>query len=187
MKSMEKTMLLLIFDTEEEKQLAIRIYEKYSKFMFKVAYDVLKSDHNTEDAVQQAFIKISKNFDKINELNENKTRNYIGLITRHTAVDMYNEIKGQPFFIGDDCADVNACDISEIIITKETYNRIKKHINSLKPHYKEIIYLKFGQDLTYNEIAKLLDITPENARKRLERARAQVLKLLEEEDGYGGK
>ena len=181
-------MLLLIFDTEEEKQLAIRLYEKYSKFMFKVAFNILNSNYTAEDAVQQAFIKISKNLDKVNEFNEIKTRNYIGLITRNTAIDMYNYIKKLPVSIGDDCADIDACDISELIITKETYNRIKKHINSLKPNYKEIIFLKFEQDLTFNDIAKLLDITPENARKRFERARSQVLKLLmEEDDPYGRK
>ena len=100
---------------------------------------------------------------------------------------MYNDIKKQPVPIEDDCADIDACDISELIITKETYDRIKKHINSLKSCYREIIFLKFEQDLTYNDIAELLDITPENARKRLERARSQILKLLMEEDDSHGR
>ena len=180
-------MLFLIFDTEEEKQLAIMLYEKYSKFMFKVAFDILNNNYAAEDALQQAFIKISKNLDKIDKFNEIKTRNYIGLITRNTAIDMYNDIKKQPVPIEDDWADIDACDISELIITKETYDRIKKHINSLKSCFREIIFLKFEQDLTYNDIAELLDITPENARKRLERARSQILKLLMEEDDSHGR
>ena len=60
-------MLFLIFDTEEEKQLAIMLYEKYSKFMFKVAFDILNNNYAAEDALQQAFIKISKNLDKIDK------------------------------------------------------------------------------------------------------------------------
>ncbi len=175
-------MLPFIFDTKEEKQLAIRLYEKYSKFMFKVAYDILNDSYAAEDALQQAFIKISNNLKKIDEHNETSTRNFIGLVTRNTAIDMYNKIKKQPLPLDDaDTCDKN-CDISSLIITRETYNRILKHINDLKPHYREIIFLKFEENLKYDEISKLLDITPENARKRIERARTQLIKLLTEED-----
>ena len=176
-------MLLLIFDTEEERQLAIRLYEKYSKFMFKVAYSILHNCHSAEDVVQQAFIKIADNLNKINKSNETTTRNFIGITTKNTALKIYNKEKNHIVLpIDDNYADTDSYDISDIIITKETYDRIKIHINNLKPIYKEIILIKYSQNLNDKEIAELLNITPENARKRLERARKQILKALKEDN-----
>ena len=40
--------------------------------MFAVAYDILHNIHNTEDAVQQALIRIIDNIDKIGEVEDKK-------------------------------------------------------------------------------------------------------------------
>lgn len=175
-------MFALIFDTENEKQMAVRLYEKYSNFIFRSAYSILGDTNSAEDAAQQAFIKVAENLDKIDEADEVKTRNYIGTITRNTARKMYNHLKKQPLITEITFGHNNVRDISELIITKETCDRIQKHILELEPPYREIIFLRLDSGLEYSQIARLLNITPETARKRFERARKQILKLLLEED-----
>lgn len=44
-----------------------RIYERYSTIMYKEAYSILYDKSDSEDAVQQSFIKIMHSLDKINE------------------------------------------------------------------------------------------------------------------------
>ena len=49
--------IILILDKKEAENIN-KIYTQYSKFMFAVAYNILNNVHNSEDAIQQALIKI---------------------------------------------------------------------------------------------------------------------------------
>lgn len=176
-------MLFLVLDTTEDVNVAKKLYVKYSKFMFKVAYSVLNDHYKAEDAVQQAFIRIIKNLNKIDIEQEKRTRNFIGLITKNVSIDMYNRDKNEALPIDDDTLIESSVDISSIIIiTKETYKRIKKQINLLKPIYQEVIYMKFEQNFNVNEISEILNISPETVRKRIERGRKKIINALNKED-----
>lgn len=136
-----------------------------------------------EDAVQQAFIKIIKNLDKINKTFDSSTRNFIAVITKNTAIDIYNKYKNEPVAI--DCdytADTKYDDTSCIVINKETLKRLKEHIKELKPIYQIPLILNAIQGLSVNETAEILGLKPKAVQKRLERARAQLIKALEKED-----
>lgn len=175
-------MLFLVFDTIEEKILAEKLYDKYSKFMFKVAYTILNDNFLTEDAVQQSFVKLIKNLNKIDEKQEKRTRNFIGLITKNVSIDIYNKTKNQPICLDDDYAADISYDISHIIINKETIFRLKTHIKALKPIYQIPLLLNVEQGLSVNEIAEIIDLKPKTVQKRIERARAQLVNALLEED-----
>lgn len=175
-------MLFSVFDTIEEKILAEKLYNKYSKFMFKVAYTILNDNFLTEDAVQQSFIKVIKNLSKIDEKQEKRTRNFIGLITKNVSIDIYNKTKNQPIYLDEDYVTDKSYDISHIIINKETIVRLKIHIKTLKPIYQIPLLLHAEQGLSVNEIAEILDLKPKAVQKRIERARAQLIKALFEED-----
>lgn len=175
-------MIYLSVNTIEEKTLAEKLYNKYSKFMFKTAYYVLKNNFLAEDAVQQAFIKIIKNLDKIDENNENKTRNFIGLITKNTAIDIYNKTKNQPICIDEIYFNEKSCDISQLIINKEIIARLKVHIKELKPAYQIPLLLNAEQGLSVNEIAEILNLKPKTVQKRIERARTKLINALNKEE-----
>ncbi len=66
------------------------------------------------------------------------------------------------------------CEISE-----EKRLRLQRAIVSLSPGQKEIIYLKFEEELGYKEIAILMDITVESARKQVYRALVALRETLD--------
>lgn len=175
-------MLFLLLNTIDETILAEKLYNKYSKFMFKVAYTILRNNSLTEDAVQQAFIKVINNLNKINENEEKKTRNFIGLITKNTAIDIYNKIKNEPIALDNNYTSNIKYDISCIIIDRETIDRLKIHIKTLKPIYQTPLFLYAEQGLSVNEIAEILNLKPKTVQKRIERARAQLINALNKED-----
>ena len=79
--------IILILDKKEAENIN-KIYTQYSKFMFAVAYNILNNVHNSEDAIQQALIKIIENINKIDDIKSKRTRNYIGLSVRNIAINM---------------------------------------------------------------------------------------------------
>ena len=53
---------LSLIDSDEDKAKFSNLYEQYKNLMFYIARDILKDEHLAEDAVQEAFIRIAKNF-----------------------------------------------------------------------------------------------------------------------------
>ena len=53
---------------EDEKSILSDWYKKYNRIMRKKAYDIIGDYHTANDMVNEAFIKIIQNFEKINKL-----------------------------------------------------------------------------------------------------------------------
>lgn len=66
-------------------------------------------------------------------------------------------------------------------ITEENHTKLQKAIISLSPGQKEIIYLKFDENLGYKEISELMGITIDSARKQLYRALLSLRESLANE------
>lgn len=66
-------------------------------------------------------------------------------------------------------------------ISEEKQLRLQRAITSLSSRQKEIIYLKFEEELGYKEIAELMNITVESARKQLYRALLSLRETIRNE------
>ncbi len=67
-------------------------------------------------------------------------------------------------------------------ISQERSARMQKATSNLSPKQKEIIYLKFEEELAYNEISDVMKISIESARKQLYRALTSLREQLNHED-----
>ena len=56
---------LQMLESEPEKEKFRKIYDAYRNLMFYVANKILQNEWDAEDAVQQAFLSIVKNLEKI--------------------------------------------------------------------------------------------------------------------------
>ena len=151
----------------KQKNLAEILYSNYSIFMYKVAYSILKDKILAEDAVQISFIKIMEHLDNIDISDKTKTRNFLGLICKNTAINLYNVI--------------NETDVFDIIIDKNSVENIKKCIYELKAIYQIPLMLHAVHGYSVNEISQLLDLNAKTVQKRLERARQKIKTMLKEE------
>ena len=152
-----------------------RLYDKYKFLMYKEANRILKDTCLAEDAVQQSFIKVMKNIDKIDENNEPKTRNFLVIICRHVALDLYKkrlylnknseylnfEINGE-----DEEIAIDYYEPSQLLIDKETVSKVAEHIYKLPPIYRDVLLLEKVHGNSKEEIAELLGISYETVRKR---------------------
>ena len=65
------------------------IYKKFNQKLFRFAYYILKSREDAENIVQEVFVKIWENRDKIRL--HNSFDSYIFTITHHTTIDLLRE------------------------------------------------------------------------------------------------
>jgi len=164
-----------------------KLYIAHASSMYKVACRILDDEHLAQDAVHEAFINISNNFEKIIKTDCNKMRALFVIIVRNVSINMYNRRKKQCSVsfeeLEGELSETGQPNIEEILINKETFTRLVEITNELHPSYADILSLKYFYYYEDEEIAGILDIKPENFRTRLHRARHSLIKLLSQEQG----
>ena len=74
-------------DTPTEKELIAQLYNAYKQFMYNISMSLLGKKEDAEDAVQDSFVRIIKNLDKIQNPYSRKTKSYITVITKNICFD----------------------------------------------------------------------------------------------------
>ena len=173
---------LSLLDSEEEISKFELIYSTYKKQMYYTANNILKDSHLAEDAVHNAFLRIINNLEKIEDINSHKTKGLIVIIVKNVSIDIYRKNKKErdnTIFI-DDLDDINGYDE----INKNDLGYLEIAISKLPENYKQVFLLKFSHELTDNEISEILDIKPDNVRKRISRGREKLKNILKKMEVY---
>lgn len=73
---------------------------------------------------------------------------------------------------------VDDTDITAFLDIDYDLNRIQEAMKQLDPLSKDIVYFKFIEEKSYEEIVALVEISPDALRQRLSRAIKQLKELL---------
>ncbi len=168
---------LTLADGDNEKDKFERIYHKYKGLMLSCAYSILKDESLSEDAVHNAFLRILSNLSKIDEVDSPRTRGFVLVITENVSKTMYNSLNRVKVIELDENIpyDVTVEQKTEQNLTAEF---IAEKIALLPENYRSVLTLRYFNGLDDKEIASVLGISHSLARKRLERARKALGKLL---------
>ncbi len=174
---------LMMLDTDDERSRFMKLYHQYRKLMHYEARRILRDEHLAEDAVQEAFLRIAKNFHKINEISCPQTKNFVVIIVRNAAFTMSKQ--------GFDTASYDAMEGAlepgttwTDIAAKAQYDAAVEAILALPEIYRHVFYLYEYYGYSMKETANLLGITVDAAKKRAQRAR-QLLRERLEDNGDG--
>ena len=128
------------------------LYKNYSKLVFGVIYSILKNTDETEDVLQNVFVKIFKldneklptksHLSWLYSVAKNETINYI---KKHSKEKNYESL----YEITDNDTEI------EKVLDKEYFNKL---IENLPPKQQEILSLKIISNLSFREIANILDM-----------------------------
>lgn len=165
---------MMMIDSQEEQSKFEKIYKEYRGVMFYVANKILNNEHDAEDAVHQAFVKIAENIEKIEPPVCPKTKGFVVTIVENKAIDVYRKKNRHPVIELQE-------EITGIEVQYSGENGLARCILSLPPKYRECILLKYHYGYTTKEIAQILGISESNAIKLDQRAKKKLRQLCEEE------
>ncbi len=166
---------LSLVDETNEQDMLVQIYNKYKNLMFSVANQILNDTYLAEDAVHNAFIKLSHNLHKIEDVDDYKTKGYVATIARNCAKNVYvkqHKIKEVEY---DDAFSFKQNQIQSNHFTQE--DEISEKIKLLPQMYFEVLVYKYYYKHSGKEIATILGVSEGVVYKRLERAK-QKLEVL---------
>ena len=161
------------------------IYNTYHDYMMKYAVSKLKSTGRTnfmydaEDAVQNAFMKITKHIDKIDfSRDEKDVKNYCFSILSNEICNVLNDSE-EIYELNEEFNIEKEYSFIEELEIKENYNQVVKAIENLDEKYSTTLYLVFCKELTVNEVAEMMGISAKTVYTRLARGKALLLESLE--------
>ncbi len=147
-----------------------KLFGTYSEDIVRYAFSILRNIDDAKDTLQDVFLKYQLHHDSFNEQCSYKT--WLFTITRNTCYNKLRESRRRD--TGLDKVIYNTYEHNSIddIITLE--NGLKK----LSPDENEIIYLRDFEGYSYKDIAMLLEISLNNVKIRLFRAKKKLKNIL---------
>lgn len=147
---------------------------------------MLKRTENETDAEDITIETFSKAFDKISTYNpEYQFNTWLIAIAKNVHIDMLRKKKSTLFIEITDEEDQQAYNIADSspsaedeLITEQNLSQLLLYIKELKPHYQEVIQLRYFQEMSYQEIAEHLDEPLSNVKIKLLRAKKLLAEII---------
>lgn len=144
----------------------------------------IENENDAEDITIQTF---SKAFDKINTFNDvYKFKTWLITISKNIHIDLIRKeknsisktiTKGSEDKLNQVLDDSHSPE--DKLITEQNLAKLLRDIKKLKPHYQEVINLRYFQELSYKEISNELNESISNVKVKLLRAKKLLADIIQ--------
>lgn len=172
---MEQAILAQPFSSAATADAVETLVRAHARFVFQVAYSVLRNSHDAEDVVQETFLRVVRHQSEVREVREPKA--WLARIAWRIALDRR---RNQPAMVADPealLAQLHASGMSaeELVAREEMKRLMETLVAALPPELRGPLQLSTVEEMSAGEIAAVVGIPEATVRTRLYRAR-QILK-----------
>jgi RNA polymerase sigma-70 factor (ECF subfamily) len=146
-----------------------------------LVYSIISDANSVDDVMQDICVLVIR---KINTLREpERFRPWMAVLARRQAI-RFSQRKKQRMVVSLDeevieqQCDYKAGHLLENLELREQYQQILRAVNSLPEKYREVFMLAYSGDLTYAQIAEMLNIPVTTMQIRLVRARRMIFNQI---------
>lgn len=138
-----------------------------------------QDEYVAEEITIQTF---SKAFDKIETYKEDfRFKTWLFTISKNIHLDLIRQKKIKTVRVGKDMVKKivdEAPSAEDNLITEQNLRHLLAHIKKLKPHYQEVINLRYFQEMSYKEISNELNSPMNNVKVKLLRAKKLLAEII---------
>ncbi|MBK8987944.1 MAG: sigma-70 family RNA polymerase sigma factor [Chloroflexi bacterium] len=165
-----------------------KLVEAYQTPVFNLAYRMLNNAGEAEEAAQEAFIRAYTRLDSYNP--EHKFSTWMLSITSNYCIDLIRKRRAlllsldeplppHPALMSDNSKGPEAQ-----MVMNEQQVMVQTLLQELPDDYRQTVVLRYWYDLSYEEIAEMMDTTVSAIKSRLFRAR-RLLAEVGQSNGLG--
>ena len=148
---------------------------------------MLVRTENETDAEDITIETFSKAFGKINSYNnEFQFNTWLIAIAKNGHIDLLRKRKSSLFVESTEFEDQRTHNIADTtpsvedkLITEQNLSQLLKFIKELKPHYQEVIQMRYFQEMSYQEIATKIEEPLSNVKIKLLRAKKLLAEIIQ--------
>jgi RNA polymerase sigma-70 factor (ECF subfamily) len=157
------------------------LVEQYAPALYRVAFSVLRNPSDTEDAVQEAFLRVLRHRDSLEAVRDHRV--WLIRIVWNIALDRKRRAKTRPET--DDVSELarvlpaNGLSAEQRASAAQHHAHVLRCVDKLPLKEREVLILSAFEELSSVEIASVLGVTESSVRSRLFRARNLMAEMLQ--------
>lgn len=158
-----------------------KIIEAYQSPVFNLAYRMLNNAGEAEEAAQEAFIRAYTRLDSYNP--NHKFSTWLLSITSNYCIDLIRKRRAillsidEPLPPHPSLMSEKSAAPEPQLVQSEEQQMVQRLLAELAPEYREAVVLRYWHELSYDEIAEMMDTTVSAIKSRLFRARKQLAEI----------
>jgi len=141
-----------------------------------LVYSVVGDAGEVDDVLQDICVRVITKIDTLRE--PERFRPWLAVMARRQALRHRQRKAQRPAPLSEDLVqlkgDEKAQQLLENLEQKEQYQQITEAVRALPEKYRQVLVLEYSGDLTYGQIAEILDIPITTVQIRLVRARRMI-------------
>jgi RNA polymerase sigma-70 factor (ECF subfamily) len=155
------------------------------KDVYRFLFSKTSDENEAEDLTIRTFAKAFEKIDSFDESYEFKT--WLISISSNLYIDQFRKRKTKTISLHKESSEAYRVKDEEPtpddkLIIEQNLAQLLAYIKQLKPHYQEIINLRFFQEMSYKEMAKELDEPMSNIKVKLLRAKKLLAEIINRSD-----
>lgn len=163
-----------------------QLVETYRDQVYRIALRMCGNAADADEVPQEAFLAAWKGLP--NFRGDSRFSTWLYQLTTHAAIDLMRREKRQ--IAAEDITEVSAPAPApgpqQQAERRETQEAVRNAILQLTPEYRQIVVLRFLEDLSYEEIGAALKLPSGTVKSRLNRAKAQLKDILSKSENLFG-
>jgi RNA polymerase sigma-70 factor (ECF subfamily) len=163
------------------------VYERFKTPVWRLARRLTRDEEEAFDTTQEIFLRVWKGLPGFR--GEAKMSTWVFQIAWN-YLRAYRRRKGRHLQVISDAVDISTSDFPEVpdsapdpertTVSKDRFDRVDAALRQLPEPHRVVVWLRDGEDLSYQEISEVLDIPIGTVRSRLARAREALRRSVEE-------
>ena len=153
------------------------LVERYQEPLIHFLRSIMGTDEEVFDCAQEAFLAAYRNLWRYSQAYS--FRSWLYTIARNKAIDLIRKRKRESSVpIKENLVDSNPGP-EETFLAKEEAQDVQEILKELPDHYKQALFLRYQQELSYEEISTVLDIPLSSVKNYLHRGKGRLRKIME--------
>jgi len=158
----------------------MEIYKEFYELVYGIVYYMISDHASTEDIIQESFLKIILHAPPTED--DAKLKSWIKTVVRNTVYSFLRKNKRRRQETDMESAAIrNECELArqaesveQAIEFKLMAEAVERALQELKPEYQALIELRWKRELSYKEMADVLNTSEETIKHKLHRARGAM-------------
>jgi RNA polymerase sigma factor (sigma-70 family) len=161
-----------------DRESLVRLLEMIESSVYRTAFYVLGNEQDALDASQEALIRIYTKIDTYQE--KAKFSTWVQRIVTNVCIDKFRRKKETVSIEQNELVLYALQNVEQEVERAGMFEEVRRAINELPEQHRTVVILRYLQDLSYNEIAEVLNMPLNTVKSYLYRARQQLQELLHE-------
>ena len=160
------------------------LVQRYQEPLIHFLGRTLGSEEDVFDCAQDAFLAAYRNLNRYSE--EHPFRAWLYAIARNKALDLLRKRRREVSLTLDENLVDHQPRPEEVWLAKEQASMLSEVLNELPEHYTQALYLRYHQELSYAEIALVLQVPVSRVKTYLHRGKEKLRQNLERRNIHDG-